>query len=99
MKIFMSLAAAGLAFATPSHSQQNCAPRDVILDHLAELFGEVRQSIGIAPEGRVVEVFASPETRTWTITITSPSGTTCLIASGQSFEKLAEELRPTGVKS
>ena len=32
----------------------------------------------------------------WTITVTSPSGMTCLVASGQSFETLAEALPPKG---
>jgi hypothetical protein len=39
-----------------------------------------------------VEVFASAETGTWTITVTNATGTTCLVASGQAFERLAETL-------
>ncbi|MCB1343639.1 MAG: hypothetical protein KDK24_21735 [Pseudooceanicola sp.] len=42
----------------------------------------------------MLEVFASAETGTWTITLTAPNGQTCLIASGQSFETLAETLPP-----
>ena len=34
----------------------------------------------------VVEVFASSDTGTWTITVTNASGVTCLVASGQAFE-------------
>ena len=44
----------------------------------------------------VVEVFASDETGTWTITVTTPNGMTCLVASGQSFEALAEALPAKG---
>ena len=58
-----------------------------------------RQSIGMAPQGRVVEVFASLETGTWTITITMPNGITCLMASGQSFEALDEPIAPAGIRS
>ena len=39
-----------------------------------------------------MEVFASPETGTWTITVTTAAGMTCLVASGQAFEELAESL-------
>ncbi len=46
----------------------------------------------MGPQGAVMEVFASSATGTWTITVTSPSGVTCLIASGQSFEALHEVL-------
>lgn len=44
----------------------------------------------------VVEVFASLETGTWTITITRPDGLTCLAASGEGFENLVEVLPPDG---
>ena len=89
-----------LAFcAGPVTAQQNCAPRAIVVDRLADAFGESRQSIGMAPQGRVVEVFASVETGTWTITITLPSGVTCVVASGDSYENLTEDLKPAGIQS
>jgi len=36
------------------------------------------------------------DTGTWTITLTTPNGLTCLVASGQSWEELAEALPPDG---
>lgn len=74
-----------------------CAPRDVVLDRLASKFGESRQSVGLGPNNQMVEVFASADTGTWTITVTQPTGLTCLVASGQAFETLAEAL-PTPEK-
>ena len=85
--------------ANGASAQQNCGPRDVVVDRLTEAFGESRQAIGMAQQGRVVEVYASLETGTWTITITLPSGATCLVASGESYENLDEDLRPTGIRS
>ena len=79
------------------HAQgPNCAPRPAVLAQLTEQFGESRQSIGLAAQGGVVEVFASANTRSWTITVTMPSGITCLIASGKSYEALAEVLPTAG---
>ncbi len=75
---------------------QNCAPRPAVLEQLAEKYGETRQSIGLAAQGSVVEVFASHDTGSWTITVTMPNGLTCLVASGQSFETLAEALPAKG---
>jgi hypothetical protein len=63
---------------------------------LAQNYGETRQSIGIGPNNAVIEVFASDDTGTWTITVTSANGQTCLVASGQSFEELAEALPAKG---
>ena len=74
----------------------NCAPRDSVVDRLASKYGESRQSMGLGPNNAVVEVFASSETGTWTITVTSAHGMTCLVASGQSFETLDEVLPVEG---
>lgn len=83
----------GYASAQPG---RNCAPRDTVVEKLAEGYGETRQSMGLGANNSVVEVFASDETGTWTITVTTPNGVTCLVASGQSFEALAEALPEPG---
>lgn len=82
-------------FAAPAFAQQTCAPRQAVLDQLAGRFGETRQSMGIAANGFVVELFATPP-GSWTITATRPDGVTCLIASGEAFEAMAERLPPNG---
>jgi hypothetical protein len=83
--------ATGHAFGQSNgQSGRNCGQRDFVLERLADRYGESRQSIGLGADNQVVEVFASLETGTWTITVTSPAGTTCLVASGQSFETLSE---------
>lgn len=93
-------AAAALYFAwagfASAQGARNCAPRDTVVAKLAEGYGETRQSMGLGANNSVVEVFASNETGTWTITVTTPNGVTCLVASGQSFEVLAEVLPAAG---
>jgi len=71
-----------------------CADRTMIVERLAVRYGETRQAIGLASANQVVEIFASDETGSWTITVTRPDGTTCLIAAGQHYEALEEELTP-----
>ena len=75
---------------------RNCAPRPVVLERLAESYGETRQSIGLGAQGVVIEMFASRETGSWTITATLPDGVTCLVASGEGYEALAEALPAQG---
>ena len=97
--ILASFAALGLITVTSGAAfaqSNNCAPRDAVLDRLASGYGETRQSMGLGANNAVVEIFASSETGTWTITVTSPSGLTCLVASGQAFEELAEALPVDG---
>ncbi|MEM1352452.1 MAG: hypothetical protein AAGF27_08900 [Pseudomonadota bacterium] len=79
-----------------AQTSRNCAPRDTVVEKLAEGYGETRQSMGLGANNSVVEVFASSETGTWTITVTTPNGVTCLVASGQSYETLAEALPNPG---
>ena len=74
---------------------RNCAPRDMVIARLAEKYSESRQSIGLGPGNQVVETFASTA-GSWTITVTMTNGITCLVASGQAFEELAEMLPPKG---
>ena len=74
--------------------QQNCAPRLAVVDRLAETYGETRQSIGLATNNTVVEVFASAESGTWTLVVTNPRGVSCLVAAGRSFEQVDEAQTP-----
>ena len=87
----------GLGAATAdAQNTRNCGPREMVVERLATSYGETRQSMGLGANNSVVEVFASSETGTWTITVTSPNGLTCLVASGQAFEELAEALPTKG---
>jgi len=73
-----------------------CAPHDIVVQRLAETYGETRQSIGLAANNALLEVFAAADTGTWTITATTADGVTCLVASGQAFESMAGLLPPPG---
>lgn len=93
--IFPGIALAGLAFmaAQTATAQQAhtmiCGQRDHVVGQLQSRYGEQVRSMGLAPQNRIVEVFVSEETGSWTITVTSADGTTCLMASGQHFESFA----------
>ena len=84
-----------LLTAQNAYSQSaNCAKRDAVVARLATAYGETRHSMGLGANNAVIEVFASDETGTWTITVTTTDGMTCLVASGQAYEELAERLIP-----
>ena len=86
-----------LAGAAAAQSRPNCAPRQIVLDRLEQKYGETRQSIGLGSQGSVMEVFASVETGTWTITVTTPNGLTCMIGAGEAFET-QDLVEPAGIK-
>jgi hypothetical protein len=66
-----------------------CAPRDAVVAFLSDRYGETRRSIGLSANNAVMEVFASEQSGTWTVTVTLPDGRTCLLASGSGFEDVA----------
>ncbi|WP_239520692.1 hypothetical protein [Pseudooceanicola aestuarii] len=78
----------GLSQAQP----RACAPRDQVVQRLGSTYGETRRSVGLGANNSMVEVFASDQSGSWTIVMTSPYGLSCLIASGQAFEALTDTL-------
>lgn len=87
-----------VTFSTAAFAEgtRNCGPRDDVVAHLAKGYGETAQSIGLDARGGLLEVYASTDSGSWTVTLTSPQGVTCMIASGQSFETLAGTLAAKG---
>ena len=66
--------------------QMVCGKRADMVRQLDEKYGETRRSMGLAEGRGVVELYASEETGSWTILITSPQGTACMMAAGQAFQ-------------
>jgi hypothetical protein len=44
--------------------------------------------MGLQADGRLVQVFASLQSGSWTIVTTAPSGLACIVAAGRSWESL-----------
>jgi hypothetical protein len=94
-----SLGLAGLILlAHPAYAQNpaQCGPRAAVVKSLGEKYSETRRAIGISANNMVMEVFAAADSGTWTITVTTPQGVTCLVASGQGYEAVVEELPAKG---
>lgn len=90
----ISAAVLAIAATTAEAQNRNCADRERVVERLSSAYGESRQSIGLGANNAVIEVFASLETGTWTITVTNTAGLTCLVASGMAYEATPGELLP-----
>lgn len=92
----MGALALGLVFggigAQPARAEGPaiCAEREKVVDRLQKKFGESRRGLGLLQGQRVVEVWRSAETGSWTIVVTLPDGSTCLLAAGENWEDLQE---------
>jgi len=90
MMLALSISVVGMVFILdPAHANPaNCTKRAEMIENLNVRFGESRQSIGLTPGGQALEIFAHPETGTWTILLTLPNGTSCMMASGHAYQAI-----------
>ena len=102
-RVILMMAGLFLAVIGPVGMSQaqstNCGPHDRVVAGLAVGYGEARVSIALGANNVVVETFVAAQTGTWTITVTTPDGTTCLVASGQSYQAVNDPLPPPGEDS
>ncbi|MDK3075158.1 hypothetical protein QO034_18885 [Sedimentitalea sp. JM2-8] len=87
-RLLLSALAALIAQTTTVSAQDNCAPRDDVIAHLAGEYGETRYSLGLESRGLLMELFVNRTTGTWTLTAVAPSGIACLVASGDAFQSV-----------
>lgn len=86
MLCILSFGIGATTFSTAAlANNQSCAPHQVITARLADVYGERRQAMGLGGNNAVIEVYASDESGSWSITVTQPGGQTCLVAAGQAF--------------
>jgi hypothetical protein len=81
-------------FAAPAAAQSQCGPHPVVVAQLADKYGETRRGMGMAGQA-IAELYAS-DAGTWTIVVTLPDGSACLIASGEGWESFNDALPPKG---
>ncbi len=79
--------AAGLALIGSSAvAQTQCNERAEVLKLLAQKYKEAPIAAGVTSSGGLVEVLTNGKGETWTIIVTSPEGTSCLVAAGEGWQ-------------
>ena len=96
IRVALLLAALSCVVPGAAQAQTRCGPRAAVVKSLVEKYAETRRSIGISANNLVMEIYAAENTGTWTITVTSPQGRTCLVASGYGFEATNDPAPPSG---
>ncbi len=71
-----------------------CTKRGDVVDHLGKKYSEVPVAMGLANNGGVIEVLSSKTGESWTIIITMPNGTACMIAAGENWEEIKNNGKP-----
>ena len=68
-----------------------CAERRAVVENLEQTYSEAPVSMGLASNGAVIEVLASPS-GSFTIILTQPNGLSCVMAAGENWEDLPKRL-------
>lgn len=88
LRVWFLATALWAVFLMPASAQAPmvCGARDGIIHSLRSNFEEERVATGLSRTGALVELFTARDGSTWTILLTSPNGTTCLLGAGKSWD-------------
>lgn len=93
----LPLTAAAMLWAVPAEAQGACGVRAKFIETLSKNYQEEPSAFGIAGQRNLVELFVS-KAGTWTMLVTHPSGMSCIVAAGQSWEQFpAAAAKMTGL--
>lgn len=75
-------------WTSSANAQQRCATRDGAVAQLAKKYEEQVVGRGLVKGGKtMVELFVSTK-GSWTVVVTNTTGTSCIVASGESWHNL-----------
>lgn len=71
---------------TAQANQMACSKRADVVAQLGNKYQEAPSAVGLANNGGLIEVLTSGDGSTWTIILSMPNGTSCLLAAGESWQ-------------
>jgi hypothetical protein len=74
----------------PQQAQVVCAERQALLSSLSRQYKENPSALGVANNGALIELLTATDGVTWTLLVTRPDGTSCVLAAGEGWEDLPQ---------
>lgn len=65
-----------------------CGERDRMVETLKRKYDELPVSFAVVTNGNLLEVLTSQDGETWSLIVTKPDGTACLLSTGENWRKL-----------
>lgn len=78
----MKLVFAMIALGAPAFADTVCGSRDEVSRALSQTYGEQTRFTGLSDGGNLTELWVG-RAGSWTVTMTTPEGVTCILAVGQ----------------
>ena len=88
-RLFTSALIFGAAALAPPAAAQNlimCAERVGLIKVLQEKYQELPRGAGLQGPERMIEIWTSSETGSFTVLVTRPDGISCVVASGSYWQ-------------
>ncbi len=89
-RMALVLGSLALFVSSQASAQLACGDRAEVLQHLSEKYQEAPVALGLSSSGGVLEVLSSSVSGSWTILITMPNGTSCMVAAGENWQALPQ---------
>lgn len=93
------LTVTGLVVPSFAQAQNNCAPREAVVERLKDKYAESFIGGGLQNADTLVEIWTSQTTGSFTILLTQPSGMTCIVSTGQNWNSVVAAAVPEGTAS
>ncbi|MEM8788372.1 MAG: hypothetical protein AAGE76_08920 [Pseudomonadota bacterium] len=78
-------ASAAMPLAAQQGGDSKCGPRDQMTERLGVKFGEQLHSGGLTGPTKLLEIWTSEDSGSWTILLTDADGTSCIVAAGNDW--------------
>jgi hypothetical protein len=85
-RIALALAAMLAVFLCTQPALSACGQRSEIVSQLLQKYNEKQIGIGLAKDGKIVEIFVSPDTNSFTILLSTATGESCIASYGKPWQ-------------
>jgi hypothetical protein len=75
-------------FSTEATAEPGCGERQDVLTKLADRYKETPIGFGLATTGVLIELLRSETQNTWSLIVTTPKGTSCILAAGEDWQAI-----------
>lgn len=95
-RLFSTAVVFGAAALAPPVAAQpaQCLPRDILIERLEAQYSEQLTGGGLQNAARLLEIWSSPQTGSFTVFVTQANGLACVIATGQDWHSVPDMPMP-----
>jgi len=76
---------AGISVSAEAQDSVPCKDRSALTEELKTDHAEKPIGLGVTNAGTVIELWNSPDGATWTLLLTMPNGTSCIVSAGNAW--------------